>query len=121
MEIDDKTDSTFYKQKFSDSGAWLTLQGNNLTACSQRAGGAHIDEATRLVGVTRWSISSLILIWSSLHDSRGDPPSDCKQALRQHLRNSVTLSAVKFQTIVTRMDILKSDCHLHLKYMMGLL
>ena len=53
MEIDDKTDSTFYKQKLSDSGAWLTLQGKNLRACSQGAWGPHIDEATRLGGVTR--------------------------------------------------------------------
>ena len=56
MEIDDKTNSTFYKQKLSDSGAWLTLQGKNLRACSQGAWGPHIDEATRLGGVTRWSI-----------------------------------------------------------------
>ena len=56
MEIDDKTDSTFYKQKLADSGAWLTLQGKNLRACSQGAWGPHIDEATRLGGVTRWSI-----------------------------------------------------------------
>ena len=56
MEIDDKTDSTFYKQKLSDSGAWLTLQGKNLRACSQGAWGPHIDEATHLGGVTRWSI-----------------------------------------------------------------
>ena len=56
MEIDDKTDSTLYKQKLSDSGAWLTLQGKNLRACSQGAGGPHIEEAARLGGVTRWSI-----------------------------------------------------------------
>ena len=55
MEID-KTDSTFHEQKFSDSGAWLTLQGKNLRACFQGAGGPHIDEVTRLGGVTRWSI-----------------------------------------------------------------
>ena len=56
MEIDDKTDSTFYKQKFSDSGAGFTLHGKNLRACLQGAGGPQIGEVTRLGGVTRLSI-----------------------------------------------------------------
>ena len=41
--------------------------------CTQ-ARGPQVGEVTRLGGVTRLSIKSLILIWSHLHDRWGDPP-----------------------------------------------
>ena len=64
----------------------------SLTACLHEGGGPQIGEVTRLGGVTRLSIESLILMWSRLHDRWGkpphvtsptwDPPPSCKQALR---------------------------------------
>ena len=63
--------------------------------CLHGGGGPQVSEVTRLAGVTRLSIQSLILIWSRLHvrwgnpphvtsPTRGPPPS-CKQALRFHV------------------------------------
>ena len=48
--------------------AWL------LSTCLHGGGGSQVSEVTRLGGVTRLSIWSLILIWSRLHDRWGDPP-----------------------------------------------
>ena len=76
-------------------------------ACLHGDGGPQVGEVTRLGGVTRLSIQSLILIWSRLHDRWGDhmrddymerrvtppkrvtspargPPPPCKQALSLH-------------------------------------
>ena len=67
-------------------------------ACLHGDGGPQVGEVTRLGGVTRFSIQSLIshLIWSRLHDRWGDPPyftsptwgppPPCKQALNEHRR-----------------------------------
>ena len=46
-----------------------------LRACLHGGGGPQVGEVTRLCGVTRLSVKSLILIWSRLHDIQwGDPP-----------------------------------------------
>ena len=46
----------------------------DLRSCLHGGGGPKVGEVTRLDGVTRLSIWSLILIWSRLHDRWGDPP-----------------------------------------------
>ena len=61
-----------------------------IRVCLHGGGGPQVGEVTCLGGVTRLSISSLILIWSRLHDRWGDLPrvtsptwglsSPCKQA-----------------------------------------
>ena len=73
-------------------------------ACLHGSGGPQVGEVTRLGGVKRLPINSLVLIWSSLHDLRGDhtrdymdrrvtspkrvtlptwvPPPPCKQTLK---------------------------------------
>ena len=45
-----------------------------LSTCLHGGGRPQVGEVTRLGGVTRQSIYSLILIWSRLHDRWGDPP-----------------------------------------------
>ena len=54
----------------------LSLSRNANRACLHGDGGPQVGEVTRLGGVTRFSIQSLIshLIWSRLHDRWGDPP-----------------------------------------------
>ena len=42
-------------------------------ACLHGGGGPQVGEVTRLGGVTRLSIQSLVLIWSRLRDRWGDP------------------------------------------------
>ena len=44
-----------------------------LRACLRGGGGPQVGEVTRLGGVTRLSIQSLIFIWSRLHDWCCDP------------------------------------------------
>ena len=65
-------------------------------------GGPQVGEVTRLAGVTRLSIQSLILTWSRLHDRWGDspqvtspiwsPPPPCKQALTTCLKYPFKIS-----------------------------
>ena len=67
---------------------WLQA---SFRACLHEAGGPQVGEVTRLGGVTRLSIQSLILMWSRLHVRWGNPPRvtsptwgpppSCKQAL----------------------------------------
>ena len=45
-----------------------------LRACLHEGGGPQVGEVTRLGGVTRLSIQSLIFILSCLHDRLGNPP-----------------------------------------------
>ena len=69
----------------------VVLEKNKLRVCLHGGGGPQVGDVTRLGGVTRLSISSLILICSRLHDRWGDPPHvtspiwgpppPCKQAL----------------------------------------
>ena len=69
----------------------------NFRACLYGGGGPHVGEVSRLGGVTRLSIKSLILIWSRLHDGWGNPPHvtsptwgplpPCKQALKLGEKN----------------------------------
>ena len=65
-------------------------------ACLHGGGGPQIGEVTRLGGVTRLSIQSLILMWSRLHVRWGNPPHvtsptwgtppSCKQALKSYIQ-----------------------------------
>ena len=67
-----------------------------LRACLHDGGGPQVGEVTRVGGVTRLSIQSLILMWSRLHVRWGNPPHvtsptwgpppSCKQALSGRLR-----------------------------------
>ena len=45
-----------------------------IRACLHRGGGPQVGEVTRLGGVTRQSIQSLVLMWSRLHVRWGNPP-----------------------------------------------
>ena len=64
---------------------------DQLRACLHGGGGLQVGEVTRLAGVTRLSIQSLILMRSRLHVRWGNPPHvtsptwgpppSCKQAL----------------------------------------
>ena len=87
-----------------------------LRACLHGGGVRQVGEVTRLDGVTRLSIQSLILIWSRLQDEWDDPPHvtsplfgpppSCKQALIWLFNsyNALTLK-VKGITILLRMNI----------------
>ena len=80
---------------YEESDKLLRLIKLSLRACLHGGGGPQEGEVTRLGGVTRLSIYSLILIWSRLHDRWGDlphvtsptwgPPPPCKQALNSCL------------------------------------
>ena len=69
-----------------------------LRACLHGGGRPQVGEVTRLGGVTRLSIQSLILRWLRLHVRWGNPPHvtsrtwgpppSCKQALKLHLWNN---------------------------------
>ena len=71
---------------------------SNLRACLHGGGGLQVGKVTRLDGVTRLSIQSLILMLSRLHVRWGKPPHvtsptwgpppSCKQALNQPLKTS---------------------------------
>ena len=52
----------------------LTTCEISLRACLHGGGGPQVGEVTRLGGVTRLFIQSLILTWSRLHVRWGNPP-----------------------------------------------
>ena len=78
------------------SYVWMYLpfiSSTVLKACLHGGGGPQVGEVTRLGGVTRLSIQSLILMWSRLHvrwdnlphvtSPTWGPPASCKQALKE--------------------------------------
>ena len=101
-------------------------RGNSPVCCQFRAwklgsGGPQVGEVTRLGGVQRLIINSLVLIWSGLHDLWGDhtrdymdrrvtspkmvtlptwvPPPPCKQTLRWSIAPMASASkSVKWPT-----------------------
>ena len=83
-----------------------------------------VGELTRLGGVTRRSIRSLILISSRLHDRWGDrphvhvtspirgPPPPCKQALKRWFRVNETPLKPRTNQVFYRLKIRPVPCEL---------
>ena len=80
-----------------------------LRACLHGGAGPQVGEVTRLGGVTRLYIQSLILMWSRLHVRWGNlphvtsptwgPPPSCKQALKEawsHQNITVLITVQQF-------------------------
>ena len=58
------------------------MKDGKIRACLHGGGGPQVGDVTRLGGVTRLSIQSLILLGSRLHDRWGDLPRRVAQSAR---------------------------------------
>ena len=99
--VDVKRNEDHFGVGIISGSIWGSFQGwgsfrrlyMGLRACLHGGGRPQVGEVTRLGGVTRLSIQSLILMWSRLHVGWGNPPHvtsptwgpppSCKQALKR--------------------------------------